>query len=83
MLPSHQPLVIAEQAATLEALHPGRIDLGVGRSLGFTSAVRSALRHSTADAERFEADLAELLSYLAGTGPAARGPRTGRLPDPR
>jgi len=36
MLPNHQPLVVAEQAATLEALHPGRIDLGVGRSVGFT-----------------------------------------------
>ncbi len=74
MLPSHQPLVIAEQAATLEALHPGRIDLGIGRSLGFTSAVRTALRHSAADAERFEADLAELLAYLSGTGPITARP---------
>ena len=81
MLPSHQPLVIAEQAATLEALYPGRIDLGIGRSLGFTSAVRRALRHSTGDAERFEADLAELLSYLAGTGPVtARPPNAAATP---
>ncbi len=76
MLPSHQPLVIAEQAATLGALYPDRIDLGVGRSLGFTPAVRKALRHSTADAERFDADLAELLSYLSGTAPITARPRT-------
>ena len=39
MLPNHQPLVVAEQFAMLEALYPGRIDLGVGRSLGFTHQV--------------------------------------------
>ncbi|WP_338037626.1 MsnO8 family LLM class oxidoreductase [Nocardioides zeae] len=45
MLPHHQPLVVAEQFRMLDALHPGRIDLGVGRSLGFTAPVRRALRH--------------------------------------
>lgn len=67
MLPNHQPLVVAEQAATLQALFPGRIDLGIGRSVGFTSAVRAALRQDRDAADRFGADLAELLSYLTGT----------------
>ncbi len=67
MLPNHQPLVVAEQAATLQALFPGRIDLGIGRSVGFTSAVRAALRQDRDAADRFEADLSELLSYLTGT----------------
>ena len=43
MLPNHRPLIVAEQFAMLEAMHPGRIDLGVGRSLGFTAPVREAL----------------------------------------
>src|SRR5699024_9748973 len=42
MLPNHRPLVVAEQFLMLEALHPGRVDLGVGRSLGFTEPVRRA-----------------------------------------
>ncbi|MFE7630191.1 MsnO8 family LLM class oxidoreductase [Kocuria sp. NPDC057446] len=75
MLPNHQPLVVAEQAATLEALHPGRIDLGVGRSLGFTAAVRAALRTGRDAAERFEDDLAELLAHLSGAAPVTARPR--------
>src|ERR671927_827454 len=58
MLPHHQPLVVAEQFATLTALAPGRVDLGLGRSPGFTRPVRQALR---SDAVRdFADDLAEL-----------------------
>lgn len=75
MLPNHQPLVVAEQAATLQALHPGRIDLGVGRSLGFTGAVRDALRTGKEDADRFGDDLAELLAHLSGTAPVTARPR--------
>jgi luciferase family oxidoreductase group 1 len=75
MLPNHQALVVAEQAATLEALHPGRIDLGVGRSVGFTPAVRNALRAGKQDAERFEDDLFELLAYLSGAAPITARPR--------
>ncbi|MFI7482146.1 MsnO8 family LLM class oxidoreductase [Kocuria sp. M1R5S2] len=75
MLPNHPPIVVAEQAATLEALHPGRIDLGVGRSLGFTPAVRSALRTGPAAAERFEEDLDELLAHLSGTAAVTARPR--------
>ncbi|MDR6505694.1 MsnO8 family LLM class oxidoreductase [Arthrobacter oryzae] len=75
MLPNHQPLVVAEQAATLEALHPGRIDLGLGRSVGFTPAVRSALRAGKPEAERFEDDLRQLLDYLSGTASVTARPQ--------
>ncbi|MHA6799573.1 LLM class flavin-dependent oxidoreductase [Bounagaea algeriensis] len=71
MLPNHQPLVVAEQVGVLASLHPGRIDLGLGRSLGFTAAVRSALGSGRQDAERFGTQLAELLGYFAG-GPDAQ-----------
>jgi luciferase family oxidoreductase group 1 len=77
MLPNHQPLVVAEQAATLAALFDGRFDLGVGRSLGFTQAVRAALRAGKEDAARFEEDLAELLAFLAGDAPIAARPQDG------
>jgi luciferase family oxidoreductase group 1 len=66
MLPNHQPLVVAEQFLMLEALHPGRIDLGIGRSLGFTAPVRAALRHDLDAADTFEADLVELRDLLDG-----------------
>lgn len=66
MLPNHQPVVVAEQFAVLEALYPGRIDLGVGRSLGFTAPIRAALRTERAPVEDFAADVAELRSYLHG-----------------
>jgi luciferase family oxidoreductase group 1 len=75
MLPNHQPLVVAEQAATLEALHPGRIDLGVGRSVGFTPTVRRALRAGKQEAERFEDQLSALLAYLSGAAPITAQPR--------
>ncbi|MFC4429170.1 MsnO8 family LLM class oxidoreductase [Citricoccus alkalitolerans] len=68
MLPNHQPLVVAEQTATLQALFPGRIDLGLGRSVGFTPAVRTALRRDTDAVQQFPQDLAELLGFLRGTG---------------
>lgn len=66
MLPAHQPLVVGEQIATLEALFPGRIDVGLGRSVGFTPAVREALRQSDDAASCFPDDLAELQLYLTG-----------------
>jgi len=67
MLPNHAPLVIAEQFGTLEALHPGRIDLGIGRAPGTDPRTAQALRR-TADlgAERFPEDLVELIGYFAG-----------------
>lgn len=74
MLPAHPPLVVAEQIATLEALYPGRIDAGIGRSLGFTTAVRSALRQSAEAAKNYPEDLAELLNFLQGNGPITARP---------
>lgn len=79
MLPNHQPFVVAEQFLMLEALFPGRIDLGLGRSLGFTAPVRRALRSSTADFDRFADDISELLDALRGTGPVTARPA---LPEP-
>ncbi|MEI4270592.1 MsnO8 family LLM class oxidoreductase [Klenkia sp. LSe6-5] len=72
MLPHHQPLVVAEQFATLAAVAPGRIDLGVGRSPGFTAPVRRALRERDTD---FGADLAELRAHLEGTAEITAHPR--------
>lgn len=80
MLPNHQPFVVAEQFAMLQALHPGRVDLGVGRSLGFTPPVRRALRVVDADVERFADDLSELLGYLSGEGLVTVRPRTPAPP---
>lgn len=67
MLPNHAPLVVAEQFGTLEALHPGRVDLGIGRAPGTDQVTARALRR-TADlgAERFPDDLVELLGYFSG-----------------
>ncbi|WP_328960577.1 LLM class flavin-dependent oxidoreductase [Streptomyces virginiae] len=67
MLPNHQPMVVAEQFGVLEALFPGRIDMGLGRSVGFTGGIRRALGRDTGDADRFEEQLAELLGWLDGT----------------
>ncbi|NLE97189.1 MAG: MsnO8 family LLM class oxidoreductase [Propionibacterium sp.] len=68
MLPSYQPLIVAEQIGVLEALFPGRIDAGIGSSIGFTRPVRTALRQDDVEAvkSRFTDDLEELLSYLSG-----------------
>jgi luciferase family oxidoreductase group 1 len=77
MLPNHQPLVVAEQFAMLEALYAGRIDLGVGRSLGFTPPVRRALRRESAP-DTFATDLAELRAYLDGSAPVTVRPRLAR-----
>jgi luciferase family oxidoreductase group 1 len=62
MLPNHAPLRIAEAFRTLEALHPGRIDLGIGRAPGTDPVTSSALRPF--DAEQFPAQMAELLSLV-------------------
>lgn len=79
MLPNHTPLVVTEQFLMLDAMYPGRIDLGVGRSLGFTPAVRSFLRADTAD--RLPDDLDELRALLDGTAPiTARPAAKNRIP---
>lgn len=66
MLPNHQPLVVAEQFGVLAALYPGRIDMGLGRSVGFTDGIRRALGRDKDAAEGFGAQLAELLGYFTG-----------------
>ncbi|NIK58098.1 luciferase family oxidoreductase group 1 [Kribbella shirazensis] len=69
MLPNHRPLVVAEQFGVLESLYPGRIDMGLGRSVGFTNGVRRALGVEKDAAEDFSTQVQELLGYLAGTSP--------------
>ncbi|TQL67896.1 luciferase family oxidoreductase group 1 [Nocardioides albertanoniae] len=78
MLPHHQPLVVAEQFLMLDALYPGRIDLGLGRSLGFTAPVRRALRHERDEPDTFADDIGELRDYLDGTGAVTARPATER-----
>jgi luciferase family oxidoreductase group 1 len=70
MLPNHAPLVVAEQFGTLEALYPGRIDLGLGRAPGGDSQTMRALRRdSQQNGEDFPALLAELQTYLGPERP--------------
>ncbi|MEI6797587.1 MAG: LLM class flavin-dependent oxidoreductase [Pseudomonadota bacterium] len=64
MLPNHAPLVIAEQFGTLEALFPGRIDLGLGRAPGSDMATARAMRRNMDSSDNFPADVVELLHYL-------------------
>jgi luciferase family oxidoreductase group 1 len=66
MLPNHAPLTIAEQFGTLEALHPGRIDLGLGRAPGSDDKTQRALRRYATSADSFPEDVLELQGYLAG-----------------
>ncbi|MFF3323957.1 LLM class flavin-dependent oxidoreductase [Streptomyces sp. NPDC002889] len=66
MLPNHQPLVVAEQFGVLESLFPGRIDMGIGRSVGFTDGIRRALGRDRSDADDFAARLEELLGWFTG-----------------
>jgi len=67
MLPNHTPLTIAEQFGTLATLHPGRIDLGLGRAPGGDRGVIRALRKDYERAgNRFPADVEELIDYMAG-----------------
>ncbi len=64
MLPNHAPLVIAEQFGTLATLHPGRIDLGLGRAPGTDGATAHALRRGMEANDNFPQDVIELLSYF-------------------
>ncbi len=66
MLPNHAPLVIAEQFALLEALHPDRIDLGIGRAPGSDQHTAAALRRTpdNRDAENFPMNLIDLMGLL-------------------
>ena len=69
MLPNHAPLVIAEQFGTLDALFPGRIDLGLGRAPGSDQRVAHAIRRTLdSDPNGFVRDIVELQSYFADNG---------------
>jgi luciferase family oxidoreductase group 1 len=78
MLPNHAPLIIAEQFGTLSALHPGRIDLGLGRAPGSDQVAARAMRRNLfADEGGFPRDVVELLSYFQ---PAAPGQALQAVP---
>jgi len=78
MLPNHAPLVVAEQFGTLEALYPGRIDLGLGRAPGGDFATMRALRRGLGQSgDEFAELLEELRSYL---GPASAGQAVKAIP---
>ncbi|MGB0119902.1 MAG: LLM class flavin-dependent oxidoreductase [Solirubrobacterales bacterium] len=68
MLPNHQPLVVSEQFGTLEALHPGRIDLGIGRAPGTDQMTAAALRRGMdpLSDEDLPKQLGELLGFFSG-----------------
>ena len=66
---------MAEQAKMLAALHPGRIDLGVGRSLGFTAPVRDALGVHDYGPDDFAGDISALVDLLADAGPVTAMPK--------
>jgi luciferase family oxidoreductase group 1 len=73
MLPNHAPLVIAEQFGTLNALHPGRIDLGLGRAPGSDQATARALRRTLqGDHDAFPQDVMELMQWFAPATPDQR-----------
>ncbi len=69
MLPNHAPLLIAEQFGTLAELHPGRIDLGLGRAPGTDRLTIAALRRDVTSADTFPEDVLELQRWLADPEP--------------
>ena len=86
MLPNHAPLVVAEQFGTLEALHPGRIDLGLGRAPGTDQLTVRALRRTPdIHADTFPDDVVELINYLlpaeGAPGHPSANPGRGYLPE--
>jgi len=90
ILPNHSPLAVAEQFGTLEALHPGRIDLGLGRTPGIDPQTARALRRANQGApdrgaDSFPDDVVELINYFlphdVGTSHAFATPGSGYLPE--
>ena len=84
MLPNHAPLVVAEQFATLEALHPGRIDLGIGRAPGTDGLTAAAIRRAQGTgADDFPQAVAEVQAFLDDAFPAEHAyARIGLMPRP-
>lgn len=74
MLPNHAPLVVAEQFAALEAIAPGRVDLGLGRAPGSDPVITQLLRMSgtTSDVDRFPEHIRDIISFLSGEGASLR-----------
>jgi len=74
MLPNHAPLVVAEQFAALEAIAPGRIDLGIGRAPGSDPVVTQLLRITgpTADVDRFPQHVTDILALMSPQGATLR-----------
>lgn len=78
MLPNHAPIMVAEQFGTLEAIYPGRIDLGLGRAPGGDQLVSQALRRTMVGGEdRFPKEVMELQAFL---GPVQDGQRVQAVP---
>jgi luciferase family oxidoreductase group 1 len=70
MLPNHAPLLIAEQFGTLAALHPGRVELGLGRAPGSDQITARAMRRTlTGSGEEFPQDVVELMGYFQAAEP--------------
>jgi alkanesulfonate monooxygenase SsuD/methylene tetrahydromethanopterin reductase-like flavin-dependent oxidoreductase (luciferase family) len=73
MLPNHTPLLIAEQFGTLAALHPGRVELGLGRAPGSDQITARLVRRALlGGADEFPRDVVELMGYFQPAGPARR-----------
>src|SRR6187455_2975946 len=74
MLPNHSPLVVAEQFAALEAIAPGRVDLGIGRAPGSDPVVTQLLRVTgpTADVDRFPQHVTDILALMSPQGAQLR-----------
>ena len=74
MLPNHAPLVVAEQFAALEAIAPGRVDLGIGRAPGSDPVVTQLLRITgpTADVDRFPQHVTDILALMSPQGAQLR-----------
>jgi luciferase family oxidoreductase group 1 len=77
MLPNHAPLMVAEHFGTLAALHPGRIDLGLGRGIADDPETLKALRRQPNDRTEFPQDVEELLAFLR---PATPGQKVRAIP---
>ncbi|MEV0335141.1 LLM class flavin-dependent oxidoreductase [Nocardia sp. NPDC050717] len=85
MLPNHPPLVVAEQFGTLESLHPGRIDLGIGRAPGTDPVTARALRRNAdgLGGEEFPRELTALLGFFRGSDPHGIVASPGRDAEPQ
>jgi luciferase family oxidoreductase group 1 len=77
MLPNHAPLTIAEQFGTLASIHPGRIDLGLGRAPGSDQVTMRALRRDNSSSDTFPQDVLELQAFL---GDETRIPTVNAIP---